>query len=291
MNSQGTACLTDNVQLTQWQATLQQRTQQNVQCQPQSIDGSLKSSGNYYSYRDGREQIDLDGSTGTYRRVYYGTLSSTGASAFTREIGCFWYKVDATYGPMVYFDSTHGASTEYVVPTEIYYLNQTGSNWLLTRNDDVTGWDYTFCPTQKTPTGFCDELRNGNYMYQPNVSSTDQTALLNEAKAIRTQFSYAATTHAAFNAMWNSLGSNGMTESMAVNWVYQVKSIVDTPSYIDPAWRGFMTGSVASMPDVSSPENMPVCFSGKQSVTTQQGGQAAVYGQICWDGATYSFIQ
>src|ERR1035438_4277038 len=81
---QGT-CLTDNMPLSQWEKTNEAWNKNNVTCvpQPQFAPVTLISANNYYTYRDGNVYLDLNSSTGVYRRLVLGQ-DKNGAPVFDR---------------------------------------------------------------------------------------------------------------------------------------------------------------------------------------------------------------
>jgi hypothetical protein len=287
MNKADTACLLDQVPLTTFEQTTEDARTANVQCVPQIMSATLIASGNFYSYRNGRELIDLDGATGTYRRITYGQDRIYGA-AFTRDTGCFYVRDDATAGRQLLINSVGAASTEPFVPTEIFRVDQVGSSYLLTRNDDISDWGEGFCPELRTPDNFCAALRNGNYMFEPNLSLQAAADLTSEAILIRTKFSYVSSSKPSFDSAWSSL-PGALKESVSSNWIYAVKQVVDTPRFTDVAWRGFIMGTVANMPDTSSPNALPVCYAGLQSVTLANGQPGKLFGEICYISGVYTF--
>lgn len=292
-NNVGTACLLDQVSLSTWEQSAESRRGQNISCASQVLDTSLKASGNYYQYRDGREYLDLDGSTGQYRRLFFGELKN-GREAFTREYGCFWVRdgtgVDAAFGRQLLLDTTSVAATEPFIPAEIYRVDQTGSNFLLTRFDDSADWGYKFCPELRTPWDYCLELRNGNLMYYPDLSAAIQTSLTNEAKLIRTQFTFSAISRSEFDLLWTSLPGSKI-ESVSSNWKYSVQQVVDTPRYTDGAWRDYVKGDRPTMPDVGSSNEPPTCYRARKAVTLADGTTSFISGQVCYLNGEYEFQQ
>lgn len=286
-------CKLDTVALTQWEQSSEDRRYYNRKCAPQTYTATMEAEGNYYAYRNGREALDFDGPSGTYRRIILGE-GKDGQPTFTREEGCFYVRdgvgVDAGFGRQLLLDTQGVASTEPFVPTEIYKIEQSGSSTLMTRNDDTIDWDHAFCPDLRTPWEFCTELRNGNMMFFPAVTLAIQNSLRNEALMIRTKFSYEARSKAWFGQKWSDLASSRV-ESISSNWQYAVHHIVDSPRYIDTAWREYVMGKRPYMPDTMSPNSTPVCYASRKRVTLNDGGTAFVNGETCYIGGEYVWTQ
>jgi len=178
-------------------------------CSPQGFGATLEASGNYYSYRNNKEFVNLDAATGMYQRLIQGEARTNSSTVYSKEVGCYYVRdgsgIDAAYGKQILFEAALDQGTEHFNPTEIYKIEQTGSSYLLTRNDDIGDWGYAFCPDLRTPWEFCTELRNGNIMYYPTLTALIQTSLLNEAILIRSKFSYKSLGIAAFDAEWETL--------------------------------------------------------------------------------------
>ncbi|MBX9766970.1 MAG: hypothetical protein K2X47_06845 [Bdellovibrionales bacterium] len=292
LNSTGTACLLDQVALSTWEQSVENRRGQNVVCTPQVLDVSLISSGNYYAYRDNRMYLDLNGATGVYRRFFLGEHRD-GRPTFTREEGCFWVRdgvgVDTGFGRQVLLDTTGAAATEPFVPAEIYRVDESGINFLFTRFDDKSDWGFTFCPDLRTPWEYCTEIRNGNLMYYPDLTLAIQASLTSEAVLIRTAFSFSSIARVQFDSVWAALFES-RTESVSANWKYVVSHVVDTPRFTDGAWRDYVMGVRPTMPIVSDGNSLPTCFAGRQQVNLSNGSIGFVSGEICYANGQYDFV-
>jgi hypothetical protein len=160
--------------------------------------------------------------------------------------------IDVTHGTQILLDNAKLAASENVVPFEIYKIeNQDSSSMLLRRFDYTADWDGKFCPELSSPWGFCDDLRNGDIMFYPNLSPSQQNQLLTEAIKMRTEFSFQKVQRAEFNSAWDSAYEDNL-EAMRTDWVYEVGWLVDTPPWIDQAWRDYVKGIRPFMPKYGS---------------------------------------
>lgn len=296
------ACLTDKIALTNFEKSSELRRKHNVTCTPQPSFPSmtLKSSGNYYAYRNDRYYLDLDSSTGIFRRITLGEDNS-GNVVYQRDISCFYARTDhetepvnpKDYGSQILLDfSSFPASSADFVPNEIFkYTTDSNGNWYFTRYDDVADWSFAYCPTS-TPYDFCTERRNGNLYFEPVLDTATQASLLIEAKLIRTQFNFAQSNRTEFEMLWDSLDKNGKEVQQGGDWRYYTSHFVDSPKLFDFNWRRYLMGFDFTMPDISTaPQLPPVCYSGSQVVALSGGGSGRVYGQICFVNGVYSFTQ
>lgn len=288
------ACLTDTMPLSNWQTTSAKFINNVVQCTPQAGISSqtLIAANNYYSYRDGKVLLDLNSSTGIYRKITTG-YDTTGAPLFSRSEGCFYQRtgagVDAARGPQLLLDTNVAqfASTEDVVPFEIFTYTISGINVAMTRFDSVADWDYTYCPASRVPTTYCMALDDGNSMFWPNLPAATKAALTNEAILIRTKYNWVTSSTSAFNMAWTSLDNMGNpygTEAPTGAFVYQVVPLADTPYFLDSSWRSYLIGTRATMPDTSSQTTPVICFPGSQDVLLTNGSRGKVYGELCFQG-------
>lgn len=281
-------CLTDNMALSQWESSTEYRRIHNVSCTPQAFTSrSLVSDNNFYTYRNGKIYIDLNASTGEYRRL---TLAEgkDGKQVYTRLQGCFYVRHDATYGDQLLLDSINVASSQNFDPMEIFTYTTTATTMEMSRFDDSSDWDYRNCPTLDTPFGFCDLLRNGNDMYFPVLTLAQQASVLAEALLIRKEFNYSVVTTATFNSLWNN---PNRTEETREDYKYATASIVDTPRYIDQAWADFVRGSRPTMPDITSSRMPPICYPSHRTVTLADGTTARINGEVCYVDGQYVFTQ
>lgn len=275
-------CVTDNVPLTQWESSLQARVNAHVVCPAQPASRSLVAASNFYSYRDGKVYLDLNAATGEYRKL---TLAEGKDSkqVFTRLQGCYYMRAG-----QLLLDTVNAASSQAFDPMEIFTYTTSSHALQMTRYDDSSDWDYKECPTLDTPDNFCADLRNGNEMYFPILTASQQSALLTEALLIRKQFNYSDVSSSTFEGLWaNPTG----TEKVREDYKYAVAAIVDTPQYIDQAWASYVRGTSNTMPDITSSTMPPLCYQGKQSVTLADGSSGSIYGEVCYVNGSYSFTQ
>jgi len=294
-NVSANACYTDPLALSLWEAATEAWNKKNISCtpQPQFTSRTLVSANNHYSYRDGKMYLDLDSATGIFRKIVIGE-DKEGNPTFTRLQGCFYQRtgqgVDAIYGKQILLDTeiSKVKSSEHFDPIEIFKYSETATSLEMTRFDDSGTWDYKFCPELSTPWGYCDALRNGNEMYYPILSVAQQNALLAEALLIRRQFNYNIMNKSSFEVLWTNT-ENTHKEIGRNSWLYMVNGIVDTPRYIDQAWREYVMGNRIHMPDVDSGSMLPICYNGRKSVILQNGSTALIYGEICYIDGVYKF--
>lgn len=294
-NTSADACYTDNLPLSQWEKTSEAWNKKQIQCvpQPQFNSRSLISANNYYQYRDGKSYLDLDSSTGIYRRLVIGE-GKNGESVFTRLQGCFYQRtgqgVDAVYGSQILLDTdvSKVKTSEYFDPMEIFSYTETSNSIEMVRFDSSGDWDFKFCPELSTPWGYCDLLRNGNIYYYPVLTSIEMDSLLNEALLIRRQFNFNTISKSDFESLWSDT-EKSHKEVGRNEWKYMVNGLVDTPLYIDQAWREYVQGLRPRMPDVNSSQIPPICYEGKRKVTLEDGTSATLYGEICYEDGVYIF--
>ena len=284
-------CFTDNMALTQWETTTEHRRIHNVHCTPQSLTTTLVSANNYYDFRNGRIYLDLNGSTGEYRRI---TLAEgkDGKQVYTRLQGCFYVRNDATFGQQLLLDAIDTASSQAADFMEIFTYTTTATTLESVRFDDSGDWDYRNCPYLDTPWGYCDLLKqNGNIMYFPNnLTAAQQASLLAEAILIRRQFNYATVSSSSFESVWSNPGL-GRVEESREDYKYATAAIVDIPNFIDQAYAAFIRGERPTLPDISSLRIALICYDGKRNVILNDGSSSTIFGQICYENNQYTFIQ
>lgn len=292
------ACLTDNVPLSKWEMTSEKWRKNNVQCtpQPQFASRTLISANNYYSYRDNKVYLDLDSSTGVYRRIILAE-NTNGKPVFTRLQGCFYQRtgssVDAGFGNQLLLDTDSAklVTSESFDAWEIFRYDETATTLNMTRFDDSGDWDFKFCPYLNTPWEYCTLLRDGNMMYWPTtLTSTQQSDLLNEALLIRKQFNYNAISKSTFENMWGNVDKT-RTELGRDDHKYAVIVVVDTPWYIDQAWRDYVMWNRPTMPNVNSNRMPSICYPGSQTITLSNGNTGRVSGEVCYSNGIYTFTQ
>jgi hypothetical protein len=283
--SQNGQCLKDSVSLSQWESSSESRLKKGVSCkpQPQFSSRALVSTNNFYGYRDGKVYLELNSSTGEYRRL---TLAEgkQGDQVFSRLQGCFYER-----SGQILLDTVNSASSQYFDPMEIFtYTTTTPSTLEMVRFDDSVDWDYRFCPYLDTPWGFCDLLRNGNEMFFPTLTGAQQASLLAESLLIRRQFNY--TVMSDFSNVWSN--SQAMRrEAAREDYKFAVATLVDTPRYIDQAWADYVRGNRPIMPDITSNRIPPICYPGKRDVTLSDGSSSTIYGEVCYVDGQYVFTQ
>jgi hypothetical protein len=295
-NISANACYTDPLPLEQWEITDENWKKKNVSCtpQPQFASRTLVAANNFYTYRDGKIYLDFDSTTGIYRKITIAE-GKNGLPSFSRLQGCFYQRtgigVDAVHGKQILLDTEINKikTSENFEPMEIFKYTETATSMEMTRFDDSSTWDFKFCPELNTPWGFCDKLRNGNIMYYPILSLAEQNEMLNEAMLIRRQFNYNIVAKSVFENLWNT-AKNTHHESGRNNWKYMISGVVDTPRYIDQAWREYVMGSRPYMPDIISGSMPPICYDGMKNVILADGSTARIYGEICYENSAYTFI-
>ena len=285
---QGMGCVKEGVALTRWESSTEHRRIHNVHCTPQNFTTTLVSANNYYSYRDGRIYLDLNGSTGEYRRISLAE-GKDGKQLFTKLQGCFYVRNDATFGQQLLLDAIDTASSQEFDPMEIFSFTTTATTLESVRFDDSADWDYRFCPADSTPWGFCDLLKNGNVMFFPVLSIAQQASLLAEALLIGKQFNYANVPSATFESLWSNPGNR--TEDVREDYKYDVQSIVDIPNFIDQAYAAFVRGERPTMPDTNSLRMPIICWAASRDIVYSDGSKGKIHGQACYENNQYTFTQ
>lgn len=271
---------TSNVS-TQWDQSAALRARKAVTCVPQAFSKTLVAANNYYGYRDGRQYLDLDGSTGTFRRLTIAEGKS-GQRVVTRLQGCFYVR-----GNQLLLDTTYAISDQYFDPMEAFTFTLTGTSLNLVRFDDSATWSYMECVTLDTPDQYCAALRSGNIMYFPNLSPAQKAALLAEAISIRRTFNNDLISRATFNSVWAQGGKVAVRE----DYKFAVQAIVDTPRYVDQALFSYIRFQSNIVPDMTSSTIPPVCYPGSQTITYPDGSTGKVYGEVCYVNGNYEFSQ
>lgn len=304
-------CLTDPIQLTQWEKTTNDRFDKKISCTPQPDLPSmwLKSSGNYYSYRNSKIYIELNAAKGEAKRLIVGEMPD-GSPSYQRQIFCYYVRTDLetestnphNYGAMILFDLELSASSNIFSPMEIFNYSVSGNNFLMTKMDDNTGLDWTWCPGESVPWGFCDYNKNGNEFFFPSEPSASvQSQLQAEAILIRSEFNFSNVSQSTFETMWNSSPSLGVELGTSIyanlggKWKYTVSNYLDEPLYVGREWRKYLRRERPSMPDVASASSMGmpyVCYSATKEITYNDGSKGTISGQACYDqNGDYSFTQ
>lgn len=300
-------CMTDPVPLTQWEKSTNKRFDTKIKCTPQTglLTSWLKTNGNYYSYRDSKIFVELNSSSGEARRLIIGEMPD-GSPSFQRQVFCYYLRTDIetepvnpqNYGAMLLFDLELSSSSNLVIPMEIYNYQTAGNDIYLTKMDTNTV-DWTFCPADSTPWGFCDALRNGNEMFFPeDPSAAVQAQLRAEAILIRSEFNFSKISKSEFEAVWNSavvtateVGTSKFIDLGGL-WKYTVSPYFDEPLYVGREWRKYLRRERPSMPDVASASSMQVpyvCYDAVKRVTYSDGSTGLITGEACHNNGVYSF--
>lgn len=276
---------TSPIAQSQWEKSSDLRRKRGIRCTPQSLSRTLVSGNNFYSYRDGKVFLDLNGATGQFRRL---TLAEgkSGEPVYTRLQGCFYERNDGVFGEQLLLDTDSAASTQYFDPMEVFTFTITATTMEAVRFDDSYDWTPFFCPILDTPDGFCMLLRNGNEMFIPVLTVAQKTSLLAEAILIRRQFNFVNYAASAFDALWADPPG---IERVREDYKFAVQAIVDTPRYIDQGWFKFLKRQSDLMPDITSNRVPPVCYSGRRAVTLSDGSTSTIYGQVCYSDGEYTF--
>lgn len=304
-NESAKACYTEGLALSRWEDTSEKWDKNEVKCdpQPQFHSRSLISANNYYQYRNGKDYLDLDSSTGIFRRLTIGE-DTDGTPVFTRWQGCFYQRtgqgVDVVYGDQLLLDgdSSKIKTSEHFNPMEIFTYTESPTSFEMARFDSSGDWDWKFCPDRNTPWGYCDFLRNGNIWFYPVLSASEQASLLAEALLIRRQFNFNTISKSYFENIWTNIEKTSMEighfkkgTNHIWKFKYKVNHLPDTPLFVDQAWRDYVKGLRPRMPDLSSIQIPPICYEGKREVILNDGRTALIYGEVCYINGEYIFTE
>lgn len=305
------SCLSQNIPVTNFEKTLDDRQRKNVKCKPQPglPSMTLKADGEYYAPRNGNYYIDLDSATGEYRMLSIGTLLD-GRPVIERKLGCYYLRTDLenepvnprNYGSMIMFDQENAAKSNIAAYADIYNYSDSGLGFVMTDPSPAFRGDWgdgTFCPYQSVPMGYCDLLKNGNNYFLPILSAGQEAYLANEAMLIRSTYTFLKVPKSEIDVLWasyegrigTSLDETAEVVDQAYNseWEHRINFYTDMSDKTSDAWIAYMKGKRSVMPDLGSPSTTPVCFVGWQSVTTGAGNNATVLGQICYADGVYTF--
>ena len=270
---------------TQWDQSGALRARKGVTCVPQGLSKTLVAQNNYYSYRDGRQYLDLDGSTGTFRRLTIAE-GKNGERVVTRLQGCFYVRSDATNGNQLLLDTIYAQSDQYFDPIEAFTYTMTGTALNMVRQDDSSAWSYMECPILDTPDTYCANLRDGNIFYFPVFSPAQQAAFLAEAILIRRTFNNDIISRSVFNSVWAQGGKVAVREE----YLYAVQAIFDTPRFVDQALFAYVRFQSNIFPNLSSNTIPPLCYPSTQDITYADGSTGKVYGEACYSAGAYTFV-
>lgn len=289
-NNKFNRCDRETVPLSYYEQDIRRRSINNITCTPQNIilnNTFLKSANNYYSYRDEKYILNLDPSSGEYRRILYGEDKS-GKTVFSKEKGCFYVREDfenepwgaIDYGIQIYLEQPKSASSNVSMANEIYKITTMNTDWRFVSFDATSDWSYQFCPYLSTPWDFCTLLRNGNIMFHSNVNSAQKDQLLTEALLIRTQYNFIEMQENEFELAWK-LAQEYEGEEPQVNFSYAVLFRPDGPFYTEQAWISYIKGERPFMPDTAIIKQRPICYNGFRKVILDDGSSSHIRGEIC----------
>jgi hypothetical protein len=298
------SCVKDFLNTPRWYLSEFNRMRKNIVCTPQHLlpSMSLKSSGNYYSYRDDRMYLQLNSETGEFKRVILGEDSS-GNTLFERQVGCFYLREDLEeepvnprdHGLQLLLHLADSAASTLNTPNEIFKVNRSSDNhlelWRYDYNDDV---EWNWCP-ELTPFEFCKELRNGNILYYPTGLSNDvKLKLQAEAILIRSEYNYLAIDDTVFNSLWHSLDLN--FKEVGIDFFgkdfqrrFIVNTTVDSHIFIEKAWVDYVKGVRSHMPDVSSYRGKRICYAAYKRDILPSGEPITLKGRACYENGIYVF--
>lgn len=293
-----------NLTLTNYEQGLDRRRRHNITCTPQNIGKVwLKSANNFYSYRNDRILLELDGSTGQFRRITMGVTSDihsagAGRSSFSRDLGCFYLREDhetepinpKDFGKQLLLDmGPNVASSEGTTPIEIFKYEISGTEWRMIRFDQNEDIDGSFCPYLLTPWEFCTALRNGNSYYLPDLDAATNASLTHEAILINSEFNFVTTTSTEFNGTWNNAVKDSV-ETYVQAFKYSPRIYVDVPDNIWEAWRDYVKGDRPYMPDTQRVSINSICYPATKKITYGDGSSGSIVGQACYDSSgNYTF--
>lgn len=280
-------CLTDNLPLSRFETTKMNWDKNNTKCTPQPgfPSRTLVSANNFYDYRDGKVLLKFDSGTGVFKRIILAE-GRNGDQAYTKLQGCYYQRADQL---LLDTDVNKIETSQYFDPMEIFTYTVSGQDVNMVRFDDTKDYDYRNCPYLNTPWKFCTALRDGNEMFFPILTAQQMTDLTNEAIIILRQFNW-TTSNQDFDSLWDSI-KDSRKEKSREDYLYDVVHVVDTPRFIDQAWRDYVMGNRPTMPDTSSQTSINVCYHGSKNVTLNDGSTGKVYGEICYVNGVYTFTQ
>lgn len=302
------SCVTKPLELTNFEKTEDERKRKNITCVPQGLNAVLKASGNFYTPRNDRQFIELK-PNGEYRSLVIGEFND-GRPVVEKQVGCYRIRTDnqtepinpRNYGSMIMFEFQNSASSKLSSFNQIFNYTDTGAGFELADPSPSyrADWNFENCPYQSVPWGFCNLIKSyGNILYLPSLTAQQQADLLAEAILIRSTYSFIKITATEFNSKWDQYKNAGTSDSSAVsvdewytsNWEYRISFETDPNPYTSDAHIEYMRQQRPYMPDLGSPSLAPVCYNGWRVVTLSDGTQGNVYGEICYEGGTYTFTQ
>lgn len=294
------SCIKQEVELSYFDKEIRKRARLGIKCQPQHIINEeifLKAANNYYEYRNDRYFLHLNPFTGEYRRIIFGE-DDKGNKLHSKELGCFYMREDlenepweaVDYGIQLLLDRPKAAGSDVSQPNEIFRVTKMDNDWHLTRFDQVSDWQYNFCPYRKIPWGNCDLLRNGNVLFESKLTIAQKDQLLTEALLIRTQFNFLKFSELQFEAKWE-YALNYDNEEPQMDFKYTVSHFPDGPLYTEYAWKEYIMGDRPVMPDMNLIQQRPVCYNGFKQVILDDGSTSHIRGEICYVDGAYEFTQ
>lgn len=105
---------------------------------------------------------------------------------------------------------------------------------------------------------------------------------------IRRQFNFNKVTKENFERIWSETEKTHLELGQS-NWKYKVNTLVDTPMFIDQAWRDYIIGKRPQMPDTNSYRMPAICYPGERNVVLADGSIAWVTGEVCYANGLYEF--
>lgn len=302
------SCVTKPLELTNYEKTADERQRKNITCVPQGLNVVLKASANFYAPRNDRQFIELK-PNGEYRSLVIGEYND-GRSVVEKQVGCYRIRTDVeteplnprNYGSMIMFEFQNSASSKLSSFNQIFNYTDTGAGFELVDPSPSyrADWNFENCPYLSVLHPYCSLLKTyGNIMYYPSLTAQQQADLLAEAILIRSTYSFTKTPPSEFIAKWDQYKNAGTPDSTAANidewytsnWNYRISFETDPNPYTSDAHIEYMKNLRPYMPDLGSPSLAPVCYDGWRVVTLSDGSQGNVYGEICYEGGTYTFTQ
>jgi hypothetical protein len=294
------SCIKQEVQLSYFEKSLRKRARLNIQCTPQTFINEevyLAAANNYYEYRNDRLFFHINPFTGIYQRISYGE-DEEGNILHNKEEGCWYIREDredelwgaVDYGIQIYFERPKSASSNLSKPNEIYRITRMDNDWHMTSFDETREWTYAFCPYLSSSWGFCDLLRNGNFMFDSNISDIQKDQLLAEALLIRTQYNFVKMPREEFEDKWDQ-SMNYTGEEPQIDFKYKVTYSPDAQFYTEQAWIDYIKGDRPYMPDTNIIVQRPVCYKGFKRVILDDGSSSLIRGEICYIDGEYNFTE
>ncbi len=294
-------CKRGQIPLSRFEQGIRRRAEKNIKCVPQTELTSevyLKSSNNYYHYRNDNYYLHLDPSTGAFRRIILGE-DKNGNPAHMKEIGCFWTRQDyeseiwgpQDYGLQILIDQSNAATSNNTKSLEIYKITNNDTDWTFLSLNETQTWDESFCPFGSTPWGFCDFLRNGNILFAPKgLTLSQKNDLLKQAVLIRSYYVFSEIRQNEFHISWTkALTYEG--EMAEVDFKYKITFGQDVPLNTINARVDYIKDLRPMMPEKGTSDQKLYCYDGFREVPLDDGTKSYIWGEICFEDGNYSFTQ